>query len=1033
MIPSFVVPCFSSAVVVNYLQGRAVIKGRSLFLEIVNDIIYMVRLDSTGDPATARVEYINHRVKDFTGYEPEEFVKNPSLWASMVHPEDLDRVLKVTLRLVREKKAQIREYRIKTKEGNYIWVEDRLIPVIEKDKLIGFVGIARDITKRKVLEDLSLLALEVSLRELFDRTVSSIREALNADPVVIYEVPEGEKEGILRAGEGIDRKLVGKYRLPLEDGTEFYYTYTSRKPVVVKDVEREKRFRFTPDTHILKLKSGLCIPIRGGTDPYGTLCIYFKKTRDFSKEDVDFVNSVSNILGLAIRRERYENQLRESERKLQKANRLYKTLSVISEIVLREREAEAMLKQVCTACVSFGGFKASWVGLFRDSGMELIHSCGEIGDFFREVEEPVLSRVREGVGPCGRAYLSGEIVVNNDTEKSISEKELREGMLKRGYLSSVSIPLKKDDRVIGIFALYAGEKNFFDEDTERLVREIADEITFSLSFIEKEQELNTLSQAVEQTSDWVLITDREGNIKYANRAVYEISGYSRDELIGQTPRIFKSGRHSKNFYKRLWDKVLKGETFRSVFINRDKSGNLFYLDQTITPLKDWSGKVVGFISTGKDITHEKELQDKLNYIAYYDPVTELPNRVNFMERLKFSISRTRLVGRSLAVLFIDIDRFKYVNDTCGYPAGDSVLKEIAGRIKSAVREGDTVARLGSDEFGVILIDLAHKEDIPKAINKIFNAMEEPISVDNKEVVLTLSVGISVFPDDGADAEDLVKKAEMALAHAKENPSNSYQFFKEDMNVHITEVVLLERHLFKALDRGEFVIYYQPYFELKSMKPVGMEALLRWNSEDLGFVLPSKFVPILESTGLILRVGEWLLKEACAIADRTKKSVSVNISPVQFKDKDFPKKVERAIEECGVGGGYLTLEITESTIMDDVEFARKSLKRLKDLGVKVAIDDFGTGYSSLAYLKLLPVDFLKIDVSFVRDIDRDPDDRAIVNAIIQLAKNLGLRTVAEGIEKEKHLEILKSMGCDLGQGYHLGKPMPEEEVLSVLEI
>ena len=761
--------------------------------------------------------------------------------------------------------------------------------------------------------------------------------------------------------------------------------------------------------------------------------MYFKDVRSLSQEEIDFVKSVSNILGLAIRRHRYEKGFEESERKLQKANRLYRTLSVISEIVLREKEPESMLAQVCYSCVNFGGFKAAWVGFVENGEVKAVSSCGDIEGFFEEVEAPVLRKVREGVGPCGRAFLTGDLVVNNDTEENVKEDRLREGMLKRGYLSSVSIPLRKGNDVVGIFALYAGEKNFFDEDTEKLVREIADEVSFSLTYMEKEKTLHTLSLAVEQTSDWVLITDRNGNIQYANRAVEEISGYSVRELIGDTPKIFKSGRHGKNFYKRLWEKVLAGETFRSVFINRGKDGKLFYLDQTITPIKDSFGNVVGFVATGKDITHEKELKEKLNYIAYYDPVTELPNRTNFIERLKFSISRTKLLNRNLAVLFIDVDRFKYVNDTYGYPVGDEVLKVIAQRIKAAVREGDTIARLGSDEFGVVLVDIAHKEDIPKVMDKIFSNMEKPIEVEGKEVVLTLSVGIAVFPEDGTEAEDLVKKAEMALAHAKEDVRNSYQFFREDMNTHITELVLMERHLFRALEREEFVVHYQPYFDLKSMKVVGFEALLRWNSDDLGFVFPSKFIPILESTGLIINVGEWLLKEACRLAETTGKSVSVNVSPVQFKDKGFPKKVERAIDECGIEGGYITLEITESTIMDDVEFAKKSLRRLKKLGVKVAIDDFGTGYSSLAYLKLLPVDFLKIDVSFVRDIDRDPDDRAIVNAIIQLAKNLGLRTVAEGIENEKHLEILKSMGCDIGQGYHLARPVPEEEALRVLEL
>ncbi|WP_457600379.1 bifunctional diguanylate cyclase/phosphodiesterase [Hydrogenivirga sp.] len=1009
------------------------VDGKSLFLEIINDIIYMVSLEDAKDPATAKVQYINRKVEDITGYRPDEFISDPSLWVRLVHPKDTERVLKVTLNLMRKKEGATREYRVRTKGGNYIWVEDRLIPILEKGKLIGFVGIARDITKRKILEDLTLLALEKNVGELFRKTVSMVKEAMGADLVVIYEVPPGEKEGVLVAGEGIDRKLIGRYRLPLREGTEFHYTYSSRKAVVVRDVDRENRFSFTPDTHILGLKSGLCIPIKGDKEPYGTLCVYFKDRKNFSKEDIDFVNSLSNILGLAIKRHRYEKQIEESEEKLQKTNRLYRTLSVISEVILREREVESMLGQVCSACITYGGFKASWIGLLRNSHLSVISSCGEIEGFFEEVEAPVLSRASEGVGPCGRAFTTGEVVVNNDTKRFIKEEELRKGMLKRGFLSSVSIPLKKDGEVIGIFALYAGEKNFFDEDTQRLVREIGDEIAFSLSFIEKEEELKTLYLAVEQSSDWILVTDEEGRIRYANRAVSEISGYSPEELVGKKPSIFKSGRHSKNFYRRLWERVLAGETFRSVFINRGKDGRLFYLDQTITPLKDRSGNVVGFVATGKDITHEKELQDRLNYIAYYDPVTELPNRVNFMERLKFAISRTKMLNRSLAILFIDIDRFKYVNDTYGYPVGDTVLKEVSERIKRALREGDTVARLGSDEFGAVLIDLAHKEDIPKVINKIFANMEEPIVVDGKEVILTLSVGVSIFPDDGSDAEDLVKKAEMALAHAKEDRRNSYQFFKEDMNVHITELVLLERHLFKALDRDEFVIHYQPYFDLRSMRPEGMEALLRWNSEDLGFVFPSKFIPILENTGLIIRVGEWLLEQACRMVERTNRSVSVNISPVQFKDRDFPRKVERIVEEYGISGGYLTFEITESTIMDDVEFARRSLKRLKKLGVKVAIDDFGTGYSSLAYLKLLPVDFLKIDVSFVRDIDKDPDDRAIVNAIIQLAKNLGLRTVAEGIENDKHLKILQGMGCDLGQGYHLGKPVPEGELVKLLGI
>ncbi|GEM_PF-1354671 len=1007
--------------------------SQSLFLELINDIIYMISLGEGENPSTARVDYINSRVKDITGFEPRDFMNNPSLWSTLVHPEDRDGVLRVTLRMMKEKRGGVREYRVKTKSGSYIWVEDRIIPVLEKGKVIGFVGVARDITKRKVLEELSITALEEDIENLLSSAVKRVKDALNADLVVVYEVPEGEREGVLRAGAGVKEKLINRLRLPLEEGTEFHYAFYSRKPVVIKDTEREKRFRLSSDTFLLGLKSGLCLPVREGPNLYGTFCIYTKRKKEFSEEEVRFAQSVANLIGLALRRQRFEKRLESSERKLQKVNRLYRTLSEISAVILKGGKTDEVLAEVCRVCVQHGGFKASWIGLLEDSRLKVLCSYGDIENFLERVEKPILERIERGKGPCGRAMVEGRMIINNDTESSVDDERLRKEMLRRGFLSSASIPILKEGKVAGLFVLYAGEKGFFDEETESLVREIGEEITFSIEFTEKEDRLNKLSLAVEQSSDWILITDRNGRIQYANESVSKISGYRLDELIGKKTNIFKSGKHSQNFYRRLWGKVLTGETFRSVFINRRKDGRLFYLDQTITPIKDKLGEVVGFVATGKDITQEKELKDRLNYIAYYDPITELPNRVNFVERLNFSISRNKMLSKNLAVLFIDIDRFKYVNDTHGYIVGDSVLKEVGRRIRSVVREGDTVARLGSDEFGVVLTDLATKEDIPRVIGKIFSEMEKPINAEGEELRLTLSVGVSVYPEDGREGEELIKKAEMALAHAKEDTRNSYQFFREEMNAKITETLLMEKHLFRATENEEFLLYFQPYFDLKNLNPVGMEALLRWKSEDLGFVYPSKFIPILESTGLIVEVGNWILRKACEVAQKTGKVVSVNVSPVQFKDRELPKRIENVINEEGLNGGYITLEITENLLMDDVEFASKSLRKLKSLGIRVAIDDFGTGYSSLAYLKTLPVDFLKIDVSFVRDIDRDPDDRAIVNAIIQLAKNLGLRTIAEGIENEKQLQILKDMGCDFGQGYHLAKPMPEEELMTFLKI
>ena len=1006
--------------------------GQSLFLELVNDIIYMVSLREGEDPSTAKVEYVNRKVKDITGYEPEDFVKDPSLWVKLVHPRDKRRAIESAVELIKKRRGVLREYRVRTSDGRYIWVEDRIIPVFEKGRVVGFIGIARDITRRKVLTDLSLIALEGKLEELLEKAVLWTAQSLRADLVVVYEVPEGSSEGVLRAGYGVDKKLVNRLRLPLREGTEFYYVYSSQVPVVIEDVDKERRFRLSPDTFLLGLRSGLCIPVRGaGGKPYGALCIYFKEGRSFSREEVDFAESVAGILGLAIGKSRFEKDLMDAEKKLQKINRLYRTLSVVGELILRERGRESLLRKVCSAVSSYGGFAGMWIGLIEGNELNIVSTCTEMSKLLQTMKRKIKENVRKGEGPCGRALRTGEVVINNDTEKEVDQEDIREEMLKSGLLSSAVVPLKLNGKVVGILALYASEKGFFDTETVELVREIGEELSFALDFLEKEGRLHRFSLAVEQTSDWVLITDKEGVIQYANRAVEEISGYRREELIGKKPNLLKSGRHPESFYRRLWETILSGRSFRSIFVNRRKDGEIFYLDQTITPIKDKEGRIVGFVATGKDITYERELRERLVYVTLYDPVTELPNRNNFMERLSFHISRTKAAGRVLAVGYMDVDRFKYVNETYGYQVGDRILREIARRVKNSLRPGDTAARLGSDEFGLILTDMSRKEDIPNVLSKVLKAFEEPFRADGEELRLNVRIGVSVFPDDGSDPEELVRKAEMTLSHAKEMPSGGYQFFTEEMNTRIAEFMLMEKHLSKALEKGEYVLHFQPVYDLKTSKIESLEALLRWNSEDLGLVPPSKFIPVLEETGLINEVGEWVLREACKKVEEWNVPISVNVSAAQFRDEGFPGRVKEILRESGVPGGYLIFEITESVIMENVDFTKKSLSELKDLGVKIAVDDFGTGYSSLAYLKILPVDVLKIDTSFVRDIDRDPNDRAIVNAIVQLAKNLGLRVIAEGIEKERHLEILKKMGCDLGQGYFLSKPLPEEEVPQLL--
>ena len=568
-----------------------------------------------------------------------------------------------------------------------------------------------------------------------------------------------------------------------------------------------------------------------------------------------------------------------------------------------------------------------------------------------------------------------------------------------------------------------------------------DEFLISISntlagiFVRKksEKEMKKLSMSVEQSTDCVVITNKIGNIEYVNNAVEEITGYKREELIRKKPKIFQSGKHDNKFYREMWDTILSGHSFPAIFTNRKKNGELFYLNQTITSLRDEKGDITHFIATGKDITQQKFMEEKINYLAYYDALTGLPNRNLFIDRLKQGIARTDYSKRLISILAVDIDRFKSINDTFGLDTGDNVLKEVAEILSTSVRKGDTVARLGGDDFGVLLIDIAHSEDIILVIEKIMKNASQTITFNGKEIVLSLSIGISVYPADGKDAYELIKNADLALSKAKQQGRKNYQFYTEDMDLKASEFVLMEKNLLPALKNKEFMLNYQPYWEINTKRIIGMEALLRWKNEELGMVSPGKFIPVLEEMGLILEVGKWILETACRQFKEWQGKgylvvpVSVNVSPVQFRQKDLSEMIGKITKEFSLDPKLLTLEITESTFMHDIEFTSSVLKKLRDIGISISIDDFGTGYSSLSYLKRFPVDNLKIDISFIREIATDPDTASIVTAIIAMAHTLNLKTIAEGVETEEQWKILRLLRCDMGQGYYISKPLPAEEV------
>jgi diguanylate cyclase (GGDEF)-like protein len=438
----------------------------------------------------------------------------------------------------------------------------------------------------------------------------------------------------------------------------------------------------------------------------------------------------------------------------------------------------------------------------------------------------------------------------------------------------------------------------------------------------------------------------------------------------------------------------------------------------------------------EDITERKEAQDRLLHLAHYDHLTGLPNRTLLHERLKQALSRAGRHQDLVATVFLDLDHFKTVNDTLGHASGDQLLRQVAERLAMVLREDDTIGRLGGDEFAVILSDIAHPAGAEVAVHKIMAALHAPFEVDGHDLYVTVSAGISLYPADGIDTDSLLRNADAAMYRAKEVGRNGYQFFSQEMNQRARERLSLEGHLRRALERQEFTLHYQPKVEVRSGHVTGCEALLRWHNPELGCVPPARFIPLLEENGGIVRVGEWVLQEICRQLKQWKEDgltvrVALNLSARQFYQRDLDTSLIRIVADAGVDPGLIELEITESMLMHNPGQAARILGAVKECGMRLSVDDFGTGYSSLSYLKRFPLNALKIDRSFIEDITVNPDSRAIVQAILALARSLALRTVAEGVEKEGQLAFLAKLGCDEYQGYYFAAPMPAAEVHRLL--
>jgi diguanylate cyclase (GGDEF)-like protein/PAS domain S-box-containing protein len=550
-----------------------------------------------------------------------------------------------------------------------------------------------------------------------------------------------------------------------------------------------------------------------------------------------------------------------------------------------------------------------------------------------------------------------------------------------------------------------------------------------------EARLTMLKEAVDCLPIGITLTDLNGTIVYCNPAEADMHGYLVEDLVGQEVAKFASRDLRRPFMPEKMNNVglWKRETS-----NIKKSGEQFPVQLTSIAVRDASGRCLGMVTACEDITSRKDAEKTINSLAYYDILTGLPNRGMFLDRLHQALAMARREGHTVGLLFIDLDNFKDVNDTMGHYYGDKLLQEVAKRLAASVRESDTLARLGGDEFVVVLSSSDAEERAALAAQRMLALFVEPFSIEAEEIHCNVSIGVALCPGDSGDVEGLLKCADTAMYCAKENGKAQYQVYTAEMNQRVMRRVTLEKGLRQGLDKGELVLHYQPKWDLKTNKIVGVEALLRWQSAEFGLVMPSEFIPLAENNGMIVTIGEWVLRTACFQAREwthdgyAELKVAVNISSQQLKQRNFLEMVEQIIEETGIDPSALELEFTESVMIEATDKIVRTLNALKEMGVQLSIDDFGTGYSCLSNLKHFSIDKVKIDRMFVADVNRSNDDAAIVEAIISMAHSLNLRVVAEGVENVLQLKFLTERGCDQVQGFYLGVPMNSEDLMSNLQ-
>ncbi len=712
-------------------------------------------------------------------------------------------------------------------------------------------------------------------------------------------------------------------------------------------------------------------------------------------------------------------------------NQLLNLQRTILEAIARGADHREVINQTCHLAESLLPNAVSSVMLMDDK-----HECLNVyaAPSLTSAQVAKLNGLRPspGGGSCGNVIYQKKVQYVSNTLTDERWQDIRHLANEFNIMACWSIPIfSSQDKVIGTFALSSFEHREPSQFHRLLLESCSSIIGIVLNGSKDEESLRQYEKVFEGSEQGIMVTDANLVILTVNPAFTKMLGYTVEDARGNSPKMLSSGLHERSFYHHMWESIRNFGHWRGEIWNRRKNGEIFPEWLSIAEVKNKNGVVTNYVGTFSDLSDLKSAQKEIQYLSSHDALTGLPDIALFRDRLENAISIAVGANTSIGVLALNLDNFKFLNDSLGYAAGDKLLRLFAERLKACLRDTDSICRHGGDEFIILLNNMQDEESISYIVDTLLNEISSPFAFAGSNISTSCSIGVAVYPTDGNDFEKLFGRARKAMSQAKEDGRNTARFFTEKLNNDSLHYLSIAYGLREALAHQQFELHYQPQINLKTGAVVGAEALIRWRHPQNGMQPPGQFIAIAEQTGLIVEIGEWVIEEACKQAMAWQKSglppliVAVNVSAVQFRRGNLAKVIIKALEKTGLSAQLLEIELTESILLEDIDHLLAQLDTLKQLGVKLSIDDFGTGYSSLAYLKKFNIDRLKIDQSFVRDINTDPNDAAIVRAIVQMAHTLNLDVIAEGVEDEAMLKHLRESGCDEVQGYLFSRPLPAE--------